>query len=98
MCETREHFCHRLLDLSKLEVLFKCNDLHLFPVSFFIIAILLKEGEAKQKLLHPTRVSPPCPIFSPGGVPLMLFRLFLPQLACWQQRLILAAISRRIML
>src|SRR5216683_589027 len=33
MCETREHFCHRLLDLSKLEVLFKCNDLHLFPVS-----------------------------------------------------------------
>src|SRR6266853_2830725 len=24
----------RLLDLSKLEVLFKCNDLHLFPVSF----------------------------------------------------------------
>ena len=37
MCETREHFCHRLLDLSKLEVLFKCNDLHLFPVSFFIL-------------------------------------------------------------
>src|SRR6266581_6328583 len=34
MCKTREHFCHRLLDLSKLEVLFKCNDLHLFPVSF----------------------------------------------------------------
>src|SRR5260370_39131510 len=37
MCETREHFCQRLLDLSKLEVLFKCNDLHLFPVSFFIL-------------------------------------------------------------
>src|SRR5712691_3090176 len=34
ICETREHFCHRLLDLSKLEVLFKGNDLHLFPVSF----------------------------------------------------------------
>src|SRR5207302_10650602 len=33
ICETREHFCHRLLDLSKLEVLFKGNDLHLFPVS-----------------------------------------------------------------
>src|SRR6266852_176283 len=38
------------------------------------------------------------PIFSPGGVPLLLFRLFLPQRACWQQRLILAALSRRITL
>jgi hypothetical protein len=60
--------------------------------------IVLKEGEAKPTLLHPTRVSPPRPIFSPGGVPLLLFRLFLPQLACWQWRLILAAISRRITL
>ncbi len=61
-------------------------------------AIVLKEGEAEPTLLHPTRVFPPRPIFSPGGVPLILFRLFLPQRACWQQRLILAAISRRITL
>ena len=51
-------------------------------------------GEAKQTLLHPTRVSSPRPIVSPGGVPLLRFRLLLPQLACWQQRLILAALSR----
>src|SRR5438093_13488563 len=40
MCKTREHFCHRLLDLSKLEVLFKCNDLHLFPVSFNAVSLV----------------------------------------------------------
>src|SRR5437764_15213532 len=40
MCKTLEHFCHRLLDLSKLEVLFKCNDLHLFPVSFNAVSLV----------------------------------------------------------
>ena len=34
----------------------------------------------------------------PWAARVMLFRLFLPQLACWQQRLILAALSRRIKL
>ena len=61
-------------------------------------AILLKEGEAKQTLLHPTRGSPPRPMFLPGGVPVMRFRLLLPQRACWQRRLILAALSRRLTL
>ena len=32
-------------------------------------AIVLKEGEAEPTLLHPTRVFPPRPMFSPGGVP-----------------------------
>src|SRR5947209_20358772 len=58
-----------------------------------IVGSFHKKGEAKQTLLHPTRVSPPHPIFSPGGVPPLLLRLLLPQRACWQQRPILAALS-----
>ena len=39
----------------------------------------------RYRLIHASQVE---------GDHLLLFRLFLPQLACWQQRLILAALSR----
>src|SRR5260370_16878890 len=43
MCETREHFCHRLLALSTLQSPFTLNDLPLFPLSFSILSFSLTQ-------------------------------------------------------